>query len=316
MEICIFVEPEQGFTTRAVLAAAGAAEALGFHGFFTSDHLLRIGDGPAAVGSRDAWVLLALAAARTKSIKLGSLLSPVTFRHPGQLAAAVATAAEESEGRCEVGVGAGWYRDEHRAFGIPFPGAAERFELLEDHLAVLKGLWSLQADSRLDFKGFHYRLEGCPSPFHPSFSYRPPLITGGLGKVRTPDLAARYADEMNVPPAGRGAAEDCFELVREACRRLGRQPSSLRLSAGLVVCCGRSRRAVQERMDKVCGSIGYTPPQIREQGGAGSPEMVLERLSELRAAGAGRAYLQIIDLADLDHLQLLAEEVLPESSRF
>lgn len=298
------------------MAAAGAAEDMGFHGFFTSDHLLRIGDGPAAVGSRDAWVLLASIAARTEKIKLGSLLSPATFRHPGQLAAAAATAAEESEGRCEVGVGAGWYRGEHRAFGIPFPGVTERFELLEDHLAVLRGLWSLPADSRFDFEGFHYRLEGCPSPFHPSFSYRPPLITGGLGKVRTPDLAARYADEMNAPPAGRGAAEESFESARRACRRLGRRPSSLRLSAGLVVCCGRSSRAVQERMEKVCVSIGCTRSQIREQGGAGSPETVLERLLELRAAGAERAYLQVIDLVDLDHLQLLAEEVLPEASRF
>ena len=316
MEICIFVEPEQGFTTRAVLAAAGAADNLGFHGFFVSDHLLRIGDGPAAVGSRDAWALLASIAAHTEKVKLGSLLSPATFRHPGQLAAAVATVAEESGARCEAGVGAGWYRGEHRAFGLPFPRVTKRFELLEDHLAVLKGLWSLPVDGQLDFKGFHYRLEGCPSPFHPSFSYRPPLITGGLGKVRTPYLAVRYADEMNVPPAERGAAEERFGLVREVCRRRGRQPSSLLLSAGLVVCCGRSGPAVRERIEKVCASIGYTPSLIRAQGGAGSPETVLERLSELHTAGAGRAYLQIIDLADLDHLQLLAEEVLPEAPRF
>lgn len=316
MEVCIFVEPEQGFTTRAILAAAEAGEDMGFHGFFVSDHLLRIGEGPAAVGSRDAWILLVLIAARTKTVRLGSLLSPATFRLPGQLAAAAAVVAEESEGRCEVGLGAGWYEDEHRAFGIPFPDAGGRFERLEDHLAILKGLWSLPADGRFDFEGFHHRLEGCPSPFHPAFSRRPPLIVGGLGKVRTPELAVRYADEMNVPPAGRGVAEHRFGLVRDLCGRMGRRAGGLRLSAGLLVCCGRSSREVRDRTETVCASIGYTPSHVQEQGGAGSPETVLRRLSELSAGGAERAYLQIIDLTDLDHLQLLADEVLPEASRF
>lgn len=316
MELAIFVEPQQGFTHAQVIEAATLADQIGFAGFFMSDHLLTIGPGFAPNITHDAWTLIAEIGQKTNRIHLGTLVTPITFRNPGVLIASVATLSASLAGRLEFGLGCGWYENEHAAFGIRFPPQRDRFEALREYTLVVRHLIDLAPGSAFSFHGEHYSLEGCPSPFDPAISERPRVICGGLGQRRTPSIAVAFADEFNVPPAPVGTAEDQFEVVREIEANGSRMPNTpITYSAGITTCCGRNGHEVEERLDRAANSIGYTPDHIARQGATGTPSVVLSRLDQLANAGAYRAYLQILDLADLDHLELIGERVLPEASR-
>jgi F420-dependent oxidoreductase-like protein len=312
----IFTEPHQGATYGALLAVARAAEDGGFDGFFRSDHVLAESEfatgGPGGLpGPSEAWVTLAGLARETARIRLGTLMTAATFRHPGLLAITVAGVDEMSSGRVELGIGAGWFEEEHSAYGIPFPAQAERFERLGEQLQIITGLWDTPAGEHFSFDGRHYRLVDSPALPKPVQAPRPPIVIGGLGTRRTPDLAARYAAEFNVAFADLATTEAQFARVRAACQAAGRDSSTIRMSAALTVCCGRSDAEVSRRVL----AIGGDPDSVRADGLAGSPAEVLDRLGRFAEAGADRMYLQLLDLSDLDHLELLAAEVLPPALR-
>ncbi|HET9608734.1 MAG TPA: LLM class F420-dependent oxidoreductase, partial [Acidimicrobiales bacterium] len=304
----IFTEPQQGATYDDLLAVACEAEALGFDAFFRSDHYLTMGDGLGEPGPTDAWVTLAGLARDTGRIRLGTLLTAATFRLPGPLAIAVAQVDAMSGGRVELGLGAGWFEQEHAAYGIPFPPTRERFDLLEESLAVVTGLWETPAGERFDFTGSRVRLSDSPALPKPVQSPRPPVLVGGKGRRRTPELAARYADEFNIPFVGLDESREIFDRVREACDTRGRDAGSLVLSNALVLCCGRDDAEVTRRAE----AIGRRPDELRANGLAGTPAEVVDRIGRYGEAGAQRVYLQVLDLGDLDHLALVADQVVPQ----
>jgi F420-dependent oxidoreductase-like protein len=303
----IFTEPQQGATYDDLLAVAREAEALGFDAFFRSDHYLTMGAGLGEPGPTDAWVTLGALARETERIRLGTLVTAGTFRLPGPLAITVAQVDAMSGGRVELGLGSGWFEQEHAAYGIPFPSLGERFDRLEEQLAVVTGLWETAAGERFSHDGTYYRLVDSPALPKPVQSPRPPVIIGGWGKTRTPALAARYADEFNVPFPPRDAFAPQVASVTRACEAVGRDPGSMALSAALVVCCGEDDAAFRRRAE----AIGREPDELRANGAAGTPAEVIEILAAFVQAGASRIYLQVLDLHDLDHLRLIAAEVAP-----
>ncbi|TYB68478.1 LLM class F420-dependent oxidoreductase [Nonomuraea sp. PA05] len=302
MKLRIFTEPQQGATYDDLLAVAQATERLGFDAFFRSDHYQRIGAGDQGPGSTDAWITLAGLARETSGIRLGTLVSPATFRLPGPLAITVAQVDQMSGGRVELGFGTGWFDGEHSAYGIPFPPMNERFGRFEEQLEILTGLWAAQES--YSFEGSYYRLADSPALPKPAQRPRPPVIIGGIGAKRTPRLAAAYADEYNVPFHTVGDTRDAFDRVRQACEGTGR---TLRLSAAQTTVVGKDRAEVERRAT----AIGEDPDRLREGGLAGTPEEVLEKIGQFAGIGAERIYLQILDLGDLEHLELIAAEVLP-----
>jgi F420-dependent oxidoreductase-like protein len=254
------------------------------------------GDGGA--GPTDAWVTLAGLARDTTRIRLGTLVTSATFRLPGPLAVSVANVDQMSGGRVELGLGAGWFEAEHAAYGIPFPPLRERFDRLEEQLAVITGLWSAPAGSAYEHDGSHYPVSDCPALAKPVQDGGVPIIVGGAGKRRTPSLAARYATEFNVPFSSPDDTARMFARVDEVCEEHGRDPLSLVHSAAQVLCLGKDDAAVARRAE----AIGRDPGELRANGLAGTPEEVRERVGRLAEAGTSRLYLQVLDLADLDHL--------------
>lgn len=307
MELRVFTEPQQGATYDDLLAVARTAEDLGYGAFFRSDHYLGMGT-EGLPGPTDAWVTLAGLARETSSIRLGTLMTSVTFRHPGPLAISVAQVDQMSGGRVEFGMGAGWYEAEHTAYGIPFPDVRERFDRLEESLAVVTGLWETPVGERFDFDGKQYQLSDSPALPKPVQSPRPPVLVGGKGKKRTPALAARYADEFNIPFGGIAESKELFTCVREACTTQGRDPSSLTYSNALVLCCGEDESEVARR----AAAIGREVDELRENGIAGTPDEVVDKIGRYAEIGSERIYLQMLDLSDLDHLELVAEQVMPQ----
>ena len=303
----IFTEPQQGATYDDLLPVARETEALGFDAFFRSDHYLTMGDGVGEPGPTDAWTTLAGLARETQRIRLGTLVTAATFRLPGPLAISVAQVDAMSGGRVELGIGSGWYEQEHTAYGIPFPPLGERFDRLEEQLAVVTGLWETPLGERFSFAGTHYQLVDSPALPKPVQAPRPPVIMGGWGKKRTPALAARYADEFNVPFSPLADFRPQVDTVAAACEAAGRDPSSMTWSAALVVCCGEDEDSYRRRAT----AIGREPDELRANGAAGTVGEVTDTLASFVEAGAERIYLQVLDLADLDHLRLLAAEVAP-----
>ncbi|MCL2780306.1 MAG: LLM class F420-dependent oxidoreductase [Actinomycetia bacterium] len=302
MQLRIFVEPQQGASYDDLLRVAKAAEDLGFDGFFRSDHYLKMGEVSGLPGPSDAWITLAGIARETSRIRLGTLVSSATFRLPGPLAIAVANVDAMSGGRVELGLGAGWFDDEHRAYGIPFPSVAERFDRLEEQLAIIDGMWRAPVGERFEFAGAHYRLDDSPALPKPVQRPRPPIIIGGHGRRRTPALAARFADEFNVAFSGIEDTARSFGWVRAAADR------PLCYSAAQVVCVGRDAAQFERRAE----AIGREPDELRANGVAGTPAEAVERIARFAELGATRVYLQVLDLSDLDHLELIAAEVMTQ----
>lgn len=302
MKLRIFTEPQEGATYDDLLTVARAAERLGFDAFFRSDHYQRITEGDPGPGSTDAWITLAGLARETSTIRLGTLVTPATFRYPGPLAISVAQVDQMSGGRVELGLGTGWYDREHAAYGIPFPPTAERFGRFEEQLEIIKGLWT--AEKTFSYDGAHYRLVDSPALPKPVQRPCPPIIIGGFGAKRTPRLAATFADEYNLPFRTLEETGIGFDRVRRAAEQTGRR---VLLSAAQTVCVGRDRAELERR----AAAIGTPLESLREIGLAGTPEEVVEKIGRFAELGAERVYLQVMDLKDLDHLELIAAEVLP-----
>jgi F420-dependent oxidoreductase-like protein len=305
VDFSIFTEPQQGATYDQLLRLARTAEDAGYGGFFRSDHFLSMGSASGAPGPTDAWITLAGLARETSRIRLGSLMTAATFRLPGPLAIAVAQVDAMSGGRVELGIGTGWYEAEHAAYGVPFPAVAERFDRLEEQLAVIVGLWETPEGDRFSYRGKHYQVLDSPALPKPVQRPHPPIVIGGGGARRTPALAARYADEFNAPFASAEGAQTLFDRVRAACADVGRDPASLRWSAVLVLCCGRDEAEFRRR----AAAIGREPDELRKNGVAGTPAECVATLSRYAEAGVERAHLQTLDLDDLDHIELVAAEV-------
>ncbi|MBB4932191.1 F420-dependent oxidoreductase-like protein [Lipingzhangella halophila] len=308
MRLRIFTEPQQGASYDTLLSVAKATEDLGYDAFFRSDHYLSMGDGDGLPGPTDAWVTLAGLARETSRIKLGTLMTAATFRHPGPLAISVAQVDQMSGGRVEFGLGAGWYEAEHLAYGIPFPATArERFDRYEEQLAVITGLWGTPQGESFRYEGRHYRLAEGPALPKPVQSPRPPVLIGGRGPTRTPRLAATYADEYNVPFSSAAETAEAFERTRAAVKSAGRT-EPMRYSAAQVLCCGRNDAEVARRAE----AIGRDVAELKENGLAGSPAEVVDKIGGFTEIGADRLYLQVLDLTDLDHLELVASQVAPQ----
>jgi F420-dependent oxidoreductase-like protein len=307
VQLRIFTEPQMGATYDELLAVARRTEECGFDAFFRSDHYLTMG-GDGLPGPTDAWVTLAGLARETSRIRLGTLMTAGTFRLPGPLAISVAQVDQMSGGRVELGIGSGWFEAEHTAYGIPFPPLGERFDRYEEQLAVVTGLWNTPVGETFDFDGKHYRLSGSPALPKPVQPGGIPIIVGGAGKKRTPRLAARYAGEFNVPFSSAEDNARLFAGVREACEEAGRDPGSLVYSSALVLCVGKDEAEIARR----AAAIGREVDELREHGVAGTPAEAVDILGRYAEAGAERVYLQVLDLADLDHLDLVAAEVAPQ----
>ncbi|MFF7066632.1 LLM class F420-dependent oxidoreductase [Streptomyces pseudovenezuelae] len=302
MDLRIFTEPQQGASYDTLLTVAKATEDLGFDAFFRSDHYLRMGDGDGLPGPTDAWITLAGLARETKRIRLGTLMTAATFRLPGVLAIQVAQVDQMSGGRVELGLGAGWFEEEHTAYGIPFP--KEKFPRLEEQLEIVTGLWATEPGETFDFQGKHYQLTKSPALPKPAQDKIPVLI-GGHGTTRTPRLAARYADEFNMPFASAEDSEAQFGRVRAAAQEAGRAADAITFSNALVVCVGKDDREVARR----AAAIGREVGELKTNGLAGTPAEVVDRIGRYAAVGSRRIYLQVLDLDDLDHLELISAQV-------
>jgi F420-dependent oxidoreductase-like protein len=306
MKLRIFTEPQQGADYATLRSVALATEELGFDAFFRSDHYLAMGSRSGLPGPTDAWVTLAGLAVETSRIRLGTLMTAATFRLPGPLAIEVAQVDQMSGGRIELGIGTGWYEAEHAAYGIPFWTLGERFDRLAEQLEIITGLWT--AESAYSFSGSHYQVVDSPGLPKPVQRPRPPVLLGGHGAKRTPALAARYADEFNVPFASVTDSSSMFERVRAACEDAGRYPDSMTFSVAQVVCCGKDEASFAQR----AAAIGREPAELRESGLAGTPGEVAAKIASFAEIGADRVYLQVLDLSDLDHLELIAADVAPQ----
>jgi F420-dependent oxidoreductase-like protein len=303
----IFIEPQQGASYERVLRLALHAEALGFDGFFSSDHYLKMSAVSGLPGPLDTWTTMAGLARDTTTLRLGSLVTPVTFRHPGPLAIAVAQIDDMSGGRVELGLGSGWFENEHRAYGLTFPPIGIRHRMLEEQLAIITGMWRTPVGEMFEFHGTHYDVDASPALPKPRQRPSLPIIVGGKGPKRTPRLVATYADEFNVSFPTADVFAHHRGLVRAACETFGRDPDSLVFSCALNVCCG----ATEAEFIRRAGAIDRDPAELRRVGLAGLPHEVIETVGVFRAAGVERFYLQTLDIDDLEHLDLIAAEVIP-----
>ena len=305
VELRIFVEPQQGATYDQLLRIARATEDLGFGAFFRSDHLLGMGT-TGLPGPTDAWLTLAGLARETSTIRLGTMMTSATFRHPGPLAIQVAQVDHMSGGRVEFGLGAGWYEAEHTAYGIPFPNIHARFDMLEEQLAIVTGLWETPPGELFSHVGKHYTLTDSPALPKTVQKPRPPVLVGGKGTRRTPALAAAFADEFNLPFVSLAETTALFDRARTACERIGRDPDDLVYSNALRLCCGVDDAEVRRR----ARAGNRDMAGLRENGLVGTPAELVDQIGRFAEAGSQRLYLQTLDVVDLDHLELVAHEVM------
>ncbi|WP_027943311.1 LLM class F420-dependent oxidoreductase [Amycolatopsis taiwanensis] len=309
MDFRIFTEPQQGAGYDDLLKIAKRTEEAGFDGFFRSDHYLKMGSASGLPGPTDAWITLAGLARETSAIRLGTLVTPITFRHPSVLAISVAGVDQMSGGRIELGLGSGWYEAEHRAYGIEMYDLPERFDRYTEQLEIVTGLWETPDGETFSYTGKHYQLEDSPALPKPVQSPRPPVIIGGGGKKRTPALAARFADEFNAAFADADTAAVQFERVAGAAREIGRDPGEIIRSTAQVACVGRDEAELSRR----AAAIGREVAELRQNGLAGTVAEVVDKIGVFREkAGVSRIYFQILDLTDLAHVELIAAEVAPQ----
>lgn len=312
MDLRIFTEPQQGASHADLLAVARATREGGFSAFFRSDHVLAMGtDG--LPGPTESFVSLGAIAALVPDIRLGTLVTSATFRHPSMTAIAAASVDDISGGRLELGIGTGWFEAEHRAYGLDFGDSfGERFDRLTEQLEIITGLWATPVGKTFDHTGRYYAVAdapGLPKPRQADAAGRPhlPIIIGGKGPRRTPTLTARFADESNVAFADLDVIVTQHERVRRACEAAGRDPGSLVYSAAHMLCVGADEAEFARR----AAAIGRTPEQARESPLAGTVAQLVDTLGSWADAGVQRVYLQVLDLADLDHIALVAQQIMP-----
>ncbi len=312
MRVALMTEPQQGLAYEEILALARTAEAAGFEAFFRSDHYTSF-PGEAGLPTTDAWTTLAGLARETRSIGLGVLVSPVTFRSPGLLAKVVTTVDEMSGGRVELGLGAGWNEREHAEYGFPFPDVRTRFDMLEEQLEIVHRFWA--DPPGWSFEGAHWQLRGArlvPRPVERAGRRHPNLIVGGEGKPRTARLAATWADEFNISSAGPDEVRAGFDRVVRACEAAGRDPGTLVRSAMVGVLVAPTRGELSERVGALLRTLG------RDEAGAeawlaerrprwilGTHEEALRQVERYREAGAQRIMLQDLLPRDLDMIREL-----------
>ena len=307
MKLRVFTEPQQGASYAQLLNVAQCAEQSGFDAFFRSDHYQRMGTHFSGLpGPSDAWITLAGIARETKTIRLGTLVNSATFRNPGVLAISVANVDDMSNGRVELGLGAGWFVDEHTSYGIPFPPLGERFDILAEQLSIVTGLWGTPHGDTFSFSGKHYTVTDSPALPKPVQSL-PPIIVGGGGPKRTPMLAARFAAEFNLPFQSMKFFGEQTARVREACSTIGRDPSSLVYSSAQVVAIGRNDAEVARR----AAAIGREVDELKKNGLCGTPNEVIDKIGQWAEVGAERLYLQVLDLDDLDQVELIGSDIIP-----
>jgi F420-dependent oxidoreductase-like protein len=304
------IEGQEGVSWEDWVALGRAVEESGLEGLFRSDHYTGSSEDPR--GALDAWTQIAALAALTSRIRLGSLVSPVTFRHPSLLAKAVVTADHVSGGRVELGIGTGWMEKEHTRYGFPFPEVATRLELLEEQLEIIVRQWT---EDELDFDGRHYRVQGLRSLPRPLQQPRPPVIVGGSARPRTARLAARFADEYNTIYASADELRERRENVRRASMDAGREPLVFSLMTGCVV--GRDTEELHGRVRRLLAKMGRDDDpatfvrERRERFVIGTVDEAIERLRELEDAGVGRIFLQHLVHEDVEMVRLLGTEVAP-----
>lgn len=304
MDFRVFIEPQQGASYDDQLAVAQAAERLGFDGFVRSDHYLAMGDGDGLPGPTDGLTTLAGIARETSSIRLGTLVTSVTYRVPGILAIQAAQVDQMSGGRLELGLGTGWFEAEHVALGIPFP--QKRFGLLEEQLAILTGYWATPVGETFSFAGEHYQLVDAPAlpkPTQPTI----PIIVGGSGPAKTPALAARFAHEYNAGFATVAPLAERIARVRNACDAIGRDPDSIVYSIAGTIAVGATEADATRRAIPTRRSL----TDLRHTGLAGTKQEVVDKVGELADLGFTRVYFQLLDVHDLDQLDFIAREVVP-----
>jgi F420-dependent oxidoreductase-like protein len=319
MRVSLMVEGQKGVSWEEWLALALACEEHGLEGLFRSDHYFSVRGGP-ELGSLDAWATLAALAARTERIRLGVLVSPVTFRHPSVLAKMAVTVDHVSEGRLDVGMGAGWHEPEHRAYGFPFPGSRERYGLLEEQVEVVHRLWDRDQEE-VTFEGRHYRLERCRALPKPLQDPHPPLILGGGAGPRSVRLAARWADEYNLVLTSPERARAARDRLDAACEAGGRDPASVPLSVMTTVLVGADRGELEARARRLMawrgedGDVDALLAAMAETRLVGTVDQVLERLAAYGRAGVRRVMLQHLLHDDLEMVALLGRDVVPEAAR-
>jgi F420-dependent oxidoreductase-like protein len=306
MRLRVLLEPHHGATYAQIRDLAQAAEEGGFDAFFRSDHYLGIDANDTTYQPTDSWTTLAGLALQTERVRIGTLVNASTFRLPGQLAVEVATVDQMSGGRAELGIGAAWYEREHQYFGIPFPPLGERFDRLEEQLAILTGIWDTRPGERFSFDGKHFQVQDCASI--PRWASRPKIIIGGAGAKRTPTLAARYADEFN------GAlgleVRERYANFRRICEDVvGRDPAEVRLSATLPVCIGSDAADLERRKE----SLGEPGARLLAAGVTGTAGDVIRAIEDLAGQGADTVYFHLYGPRDVEHVRLLGSEVV---SRF
>lgn len=308
LDFRVFVEPQQGSTYSDQLAVARTAESAGYSAFFRSDHYLAM-NGDGLPGPTDSWVTLAGLARETSTILLGTMVTSATFRYPGPLAISVAQVDEMSSGRVEFGIGAGWFEAEHKANAIPFPPLGERFDRLTEQLEILTGLWATPQGETFDYAGKHYSVTDSPALPKPVQSPHPPIIIGGGGAKRTPALAARFADEFNIPFVPLETLTAQYARVAAAVENAGRAADSLTYSAAFVVCVGPDETEIARR----AATIGREVDELRSNSPlVGTPDEVVAKLGPFIEAGVQRIYLQVLDMSDLDHVEFFAEQVVSQ----
>ncbi len=305
MKVRILLEPRYGATYEQLVAMAKTAEETGFDAFFRSDHYLGITADDTSLVPTDSWTTIGGLARETTRVRLGTLMTAATFRHPGQLAVVVATADAMSGGRVELGIGTGWYEREHQYFGIPFPPTGERFDRLEEALAIITGLWTTEPGERFSFEGRHWQIDGCANFPRSAERSRPRIIVGGVGPKRTPRIAARYADEFNA--ALSASDSGVVENFRRICEEVGRDPDTVSISTVLPVSCGATRQEAEARRDR----LGEAGRRLLSAGVVGTPADVVARAETSRTLGADVVYFHVYDGGDLDHIRLLGAEVVP-----
>lgn len=314
MRFALMSEPQQGLAYEEILALARAAEDAGFETYFRSDHYTSF-PGEAGLPTTDAWTTLAGLARETTRIGLGVLVSPVTFRAPGPFAKVVTTVDRMSGGRVEVGLGAGWNEREHAEYGLPFPDVRTRFDMLEEQLEIVHGLWA--EEPGWSFEGRFWEVRGArlvPRPVEREGRRHPNLIVGGEGKPRTARLAARWADEFNVSSADPAVCRTGFERVREACEAVGRDPDTMVRSAMVGVLVAPTQRELSERVGDVLRMLGRDAgsaeawlAERRPRWIIGTHDQALEQAAVYEAAGAQRIMLQDLLPRDLDMVRELGE---------
>ena len=311
MRYALMTEPQQGLSYDEILAVARTAEEAGIEAFFRSDHYASF-PGASGLPTTDAWTTLGGLARETTTIRLGVLVSPVTFRIPGSLAKVIQTADEMSGGRIEAGFGAGWNDDEHAQLGIPFPPLGTRYDMLAEELAIIHGVWT-EADG-WSHEGRFWQVRGAQR--HGEIARRgrrhPPIILGGKGMPRLAGLVARYADEFNLNSASPDDARDAYERVRRACREIGRDPDDIVYSAMTGVLIAESEADLQARVADMLAALGQSSDDAaawlaarRGRWIMGTPDEALGRVAALERHGTERVMLQDFLPRDLDHVRLM-----------